>query len=104
MTLLLINQAQSYREAIRSSVTSVLTRATRCHIPEDGIISSHGSGILKYYITLTCLAVYRRLNVFPVKYELGYYIPGDDILCSLRREKLKSYNMTYLCLYSASAK
>jgi hypothetical protein len=27
----------------------------------------------------------------PVKYELGFYIPEDDILRSDRRENLKSY-------------
>jgi hypothetical protein len=27
----------------------------------------------------------------PVNYELGSYIPGDDILHSHRRENLKSY-------------
>jgi hypothetical protein len=29
--------------------------------------------------------------VFPVRYELGFYIPEDDILHSHRRENLKSY-------------
>jgi hypothetical protein len=29
--------------------------------------------------------------VSPVKYELGFYIPEDDILHSHRRESLKSY-------------
>jgi hypothetical protein len=29
--------------------------------------------------------------VSPVKYELGFYIPEDDILHSPRRENLKSY-------------
>jgi hypothetical protein len=29
--------------------------------------------------------------VSPVKYELGFYIPKDDILHSRRRENLKSY-------------
>jgi hypothetical protein len=29
--------------------------------------------------------------VSPVKYELGFYIPEDDILHSYRRENLKSY-------------
>jgi hypothetical protein len=30
--------------------------------------------------------------VFPVRYELGFYIPEDDILHTQRRENLKSYN------------
>jgi hypothetical protein len=29
--------------------------------------------------------------VSPVKYELSFYIPGDGILHSHRRENLKSY-------------
>jgi hypothetical protein len=29
--------------------------------------------------------------VSPVGYELGFYIPGDDIFRSHRRENLKSY-------------
>jgi hypothetical protein len=29
--------------------------------------------------------------VSPMKYELGFYIPEDDILHSDRRENLKSY-------------
>jgi hypothetical protein len=29
--------------------------------------------------------------VSPVKYELGFYIPDEDILHSHRRENLKSY-------------
>jgi hypothetical protein len=29
--------------------------------------------------------------VSPVRYELGFYIPEDDILHSHRRENLKSY-------------
>jgi hypothetical protein len=28
----------------------------------------------------------------PVKYEMGFYIPEDDILHSHSREKLRSYN------------
>jgi hypothetical protein len=30
--------------------------------------------------------------VSPVKYELGFYIPDDDILHSDRREYLRSYD------------
>jgi hypothetical protein len=32
-----------------------------------------------------------KCNVSPVKYELGFYNPEDDILHSHRRENLKSY-------------
>jgi hypothetical protein len=37
-------------EAIRSSETPILTRATRRHIPEDGILHSHCRGNFKSYL------------------------------------------------------
>jgi hypothetical protein len=76
---------------LSSSETSVLTRAKRRNIPEDGILHSHRRENLKSYIALTGWALYRRRNVSPVKYELGFYIPEDDIQHSHRRETLKSY-------------
>jgi hypothetical protein len=40
-------------EELRSSETSVLTRATMRNIPEDGILYSHRRDDLKSYIALT---------------------------------------------------
>jgi hypothetical protein len=44
-------------EAIHSSETSVLTRATRSNIPEDDILHSHLRENLKSYIALTAQAL-----------------------------------------------
>jgi hypothetical protein len=46
----LANCATLKMEAIRSSETSVNTRPTQCHFPEDDISHSHGCEILKTYM------------------------------------------------------
>jgi hypothetical protein len=48
-------QAAADTEAIHSSETSVYTRHTRRHIPEDGIFHSHRCGNLKSYSIKTDL-------------------------------------------------
>jgi hypothetical protein len=44
------------------------------YIPEADIRHSHCLENLKCYIALTGWALYRRVNVSPVKYELDFYI------------------------------
>jgi hypothetical protein len=55
-------------EALSFSDMSVLTKATRCNIPEDGIRHSHRHEIQKSSIALTGWNLQRRLDVSPVRY------------------------------------
>jgi hypothetical protein len=50
-------------EATHTSESSVLTRSTRCHIPEYGILHSHRRENLEPYIALT-VGLYSRIAGF----------------------------------------
>jgi hypothetical protein len=67
-------------EVICPSETRFLTRATRRHIQEDGILHSRRRENLKPYIALIGRPLQRRRNVSPLRYELGFYIPEDSSL------------------------
>jgi hypothetical protein len=77
-------------EAICSSESSVLTRATRCNIPED-ILHSHRRENLKILLGIHRLVYVAEMFCAPVRYELGFYIPEDGVLHSYRCENLTSF-------------
>jgi hypothetical protein len=62
-------------EAIRSSETSVLIRATRRHLPEDDNHHSHRRGNLKSYINLLdyslALRSFKYLDFLEYKFTLS---------------------------------
>jgi hypothetical protein len=78
-------------EPLRSSETSVLTRATWHNIAEEGILHSHRREHLKSYIAVIGWALERRRNVSPVRYEVGFYIPEDGIVHGYWSENFKYY-------------
>jgi hypothetical protein len=78
---------------------NTMSRATQCSSPEDVIPHSHRHEKLTSYIALTGWALWRRRNVSPVRYKLGFYIPEDCILHSHRHENHKSYKYFHVSIH-----
>jgi hypothetical protein len=68
-------------EAIRSSETSVQTRSTRRHIPEDGIHHSHRCENLKSYTTLPLPLFEGLITIDPSVKEEEPCSRGPSRLC-----------------------
>jgi hypothetical protein len=72
---------------IRSSKTSVLIRATRRHIPEDGIPHSYRRGKLKSYIIFIYIAIskacFKKLLLFRKNYRTVHIFIYVFKLCPL---------------------
>jgi hypothetical protein len=65
-------------------------------------VAYHHRENFKSYIALTGWAPYRRRNVSPVKYELGFYIPEDNIVHTHCHENLESYKYFGVCTFTAT--
>jgi hypothetical protein len=79
------------KEALSSSETSVLTRATRRNIPEDAILHSHLREILKIFDLFLVFHEWRLIPSlrYPRKtWAAGWVDPSNGIYYSERRESL----------------
>jgi hypothetical protein len=63
-----------------STLKIVIASTTMCYIQEYGILHRHRREIPKILHSINNWALWQRRNVFPVRYELGFYIREDGTL------------------------
>jgi hypothetical protein len=80
-------------ETIRSSETSVHTRSTRRHIPEDGILHSHRCENLESYlrkIVVKNFVTYTRIILLSLSSSMGWELGHLLAHCGLIRHAVSS--------------